>query len=135
MDDKTFQSLLSLLKGNEALLHKVIFAPADAVKELGFLSAADREIIAKLTPESALEDILKDIGSAADCGVTVQCGSTCTHTSSLERMLDGREVMADCGDTVQCTQTCGHTSSVADSFKMESLASDIKSSIAKRNKG
>jgi hypothetical protein len=133
MDDKTFERLLKKLQVDDALLHKLVFSPLEAVDELGFIDAVDRDKIAKLSPDAVIQGILTGKGAAADCGVTVQCGSTCTHTSSLEQAIAGRvEAAADCGVTVQCTETCGHTSSLTDKFQMNELTTQIKASIEKQ---
>lgn len=132
MDDKTFQRLLKKLQADEALLHKVVFSPSEAIEELGFLDAADRDRISKISPDAVLQGILTGRGTKADCGVTVQCGSTCTHTSSLERMAERLDNAADCGVTVQCTYTCGHTSSLTDKFQISELGANIKAAIDKQ---
>jgi hypothetical protein len=136
MDDKQFQRLLKKVQSDETLFHNLVFSPADAMEELGFLDAAERETLLKVSPDSVIKGIVSGKGRASDCGVTVQCGTTCTHTSSLQNeMMRGLELAADCGVTVQCTSTCGHTSSVAENFGMQDLASDIRASIQKRSKG
>ena len=134
MDDKQFQRLLKKAQSDESLFHKMVFTPADAVDELGFLDQADRDRILKVSPEGVLRDIISGKRLAADCEVTVQCGFTCTHTSSLQdALVKDFGQAADCGVTVQCTHTCGHTSSIDDKF--QGLAENIKTSIEKRRGG
>jgi hypothetical protein len=135
MDEAKFGKLLKKLQSDEALLHSIIFSPEDAVKELGFLDRADQDNLLKVSPEAVIQGIVSGKGRASDCGVTVQCGETCTHTSSLQNvMLQGVDLMADCGVTVQCTSTCGHTSSIADKIGVRDLTADIGAAIRARGK-
>jgi len=127
MKDEQFNRLLERAKSDTSFLHTLVFESKKAVDELAYLDEAARDNILKISPENTLRGIITGGGTLADCTVTVNCGSTCTHTSSLEE-LQGRvgNPLADCGVTVQCTATCGHTSS------MPALREGLQESIASK---
>ena len=85
MADKTLERLLEQAKADPKFFHALVFDPQSILDELEYVDRGIKGAIIALDPEQLIGDL---IGSLADCGVTVNCTSTCTYTSSSAFGID-----------------------------------------------
>lgn len=80
MNSNSIKKLTEAAKADPKLFHALVFNPESVLSKLDYLDQEAKGRLIAINPESFIGALIGD--ELSDCTVTVNCGSTCTHTVS-----------------------------------------------------
>lgn len=84
MSSQSISKLIEKAKKDPKFFHSLVFNPESVLAEID-LGREEKARLVAMDPEEFIDDLIG--GKLQDCTVTVNCGSTCTHTVSAKRDL------------------------------------------------